>query len=98
MPHDSSSPFALISTPEEIRARFDADVERFSNLETGQTATMDSAFVLDLVSRVAAAATPNARALIDIGCGAGNYTLKYLQQNPDLERVTLVDLSAPMLD
>jgi hypothetical protein len=24
------------STPEEIRARFDKDVERFSNLETGQ--------------------------------------------------------------
>src|SRR5262245_11550706 len=29
------------STPEEIRARFDNDVERFSNLETGQSAAID---------------------------------------------------------
>jgi tRNA (cmo5U34)-methyltransferase len=28
------------STVEEIRARFDHDVERFSNLETGQAATI----------------------------------------------------------
>lgn len=28
------------STVEEIRQRFDADVERFSNLETGQSATV----------------------------------------------------------
>src|SRR5438477_112810 len=39
------------STPEEIRARFDNDVERFSNIETGQTATMDSQLMLDLVTR-----------------------------------------------
>jgi hypothetical protein len=30
------------STLEEIRQRFDADVERFSNLETGQVATIDA--------------------------------------------------------
>ncbi|MEI9973623.1 MAG: methyltransferase domain-containing protein [Ignavibacteriota bacterium] len=36
-------------------------------------------------------------ALLDIGCGAGNYTLKLLQRLP-LTRVTLVDLSRPMLD
>jgi hypothetical protein len=29
------------STVEEIRRRFDADVERFSNLDTGQSATVD---------------------------------------------------------
>ena len=85
------------STPEEIRARFDADVERFSNLETGQTATMDSQLVLDLVTRAAAAATPRARRLLDVGCGAGNYSLKLLQLLPGLE-VTLLDLSRPMLD
>jgi tRNA (cmo5U34)-methyltransferase len=28
------------STVDEIRQRFDADVERFSNLETGQSATL----------------------------------------------------------
>ena len=30
------------STVEEIRQRFDGDVERFSNLETGQSATVDA--------------------------------------------------------
>jgi tRNA (cmo5U34)-methyltransferase len=85
------------STPEEIRARFDADVERFANLETGQTATMDSQLVLDLVTQAAAAATPRARRLLDVGCGAGNYSLKLLQHLPGLE-VTLLDLSRPMLD
>jgi len=35
------------STIEEIRERFDKDVERFSNLETGQQATMDAPLVLD---------------------------------------------------
>jgi len=85
------------STPDEIRARFDADVERFSNLETGQTATMDSQLVLDLVTQAAAAATPRARRLLDVGCGAGNYSLKLLQRLPGMD-VTLVDLSRPMLD
>src|SRR5437762_3438851 len=54
------------STPEEIRARFDADVERFSNLETGQTAMMHSQLVLDLVTRAGTAATPHARRLLDV--------------------------------
>jgi tRNA (cmo5U34)-methyltransferase len=81
----------------EIRARFDADVERFSNLDTGQAATVDAPLVLDLVTQTAAAVTPDARDLLDVGCGAGNYTLKLLQHNPALN-VTLVDLSRPMLD
>ncbi len=85
------------STVEEIRARFDADVERFSNLETGQAATIDSPLCLDLIAQSAAAVTPRARAILDIGCGAGNYTLKLLQAFPDLE-CTLVDLSLPMLE
>src|SRR4051794_34683379 len=85
------------STPEEIRAPFDADVERFSNLETGQTATMDSQLVLELVTRAAAAATPRARRVLDVGAGAGNYSLKLLQALPGLD-VTLLDLSRPMLD
>ena len=82
---------------EEIRARFDQDVERFSNLETGQTATMDSQLVLELVTRAAAAATPGARRVLDVGAGAGNYSLKLLQSLPGLD-VTLLDLSRPMLD
>src|SRR5215475_8679263 len=85
------------STVEQIRERFDHDVERFSNLETGQSATVDAPLSLDLIASVAAAATPSATHLLDIGCGAGNYTLKILERLPNLN-VTLVDLSRPMLD
>jgi tRNA (cmo5U34)-methyltransferase len=81
---------------EEIRDRFDRDVERFSNLETGQTATVDAALVLDLTARSAARTTPAARAMLDIGCGAGNFTLKVLERLPNLD-CTLIDLSANML-
>jgi tRNA (cmo5U34)-methyltransferase len=51
---------------------------------------------MELVTRSAAAVTPNASALLDIGCGAGNYTLRLLQELPNLD-ATLVDLSGPML-
>lgn len=85
------------STPEEIRRRFDNDVERFSNLDTGQSATMDAPVALDLIARAAAAVNPRAERLLDIGCGAGNYTLKLMEFLP-LRAVTLIDLSRPMLD
>jgi tRNA (cmo5U34)-methyltransferase len=85
------------STPGEIRRRFDADVERFSNLETGQSATIDAPLSLELIARAASGVSPEASALLDIGCGAGNYTLKLLQSLP-LKSVTLIDLSRPMLD
>lgn len=85
------------STVEEIRQRFDNDVERFSNLETGQSATVDAVLCLDLVAEAAAAVTPRARDILDIGCGAGNYTLKLLERLPN-RNATLVDLSRPMLD
>jgi tRNA (cmo5U34)-methyltransferase len=85
------------STVEQIRERFDNDVERFSNLETGQSATIDAPLTLDLIASVAAATTPSATHLLDIGCGAGNYALKLLRRLPNLN-VTLVDLSKPMLD
>lgn len=85
------------STVDEIRARFDAEVDRFSVLETGQSATMDAPLVLDLITAAAAGVTPTAKRLLDVGCGAGNYTLKLLQRIPNLD-VTLIDLSQPMLD
>src|SRR5262249_45024862 len=85
------------STVDEIRRRFDADVERFSNLETGQSATIDAPLVLELISQAAAAATPQAKSMLDVGCGAGNYSLKLLERLPGMD-VTLVDLSAPMLE
>lgn len=84
------------STVEEIRTRFDHDVERFSNLETGQSATIDAPLVLELITQTAARCTPHATDLIDVGCGAGNYSLKMLSQLPNLN-VRLIDLSKPML-
>jgi len=88
---------AMKSTIEQIRERFDHDVERFSHLETGNTAPVDSVLSLELISEAAAAINPNARTLLDVGCGAGNYSLKILERLPGLD-VTLVDLSQPMLD
>jgi tRNA (cmo5U34)-methyltransferase len=84
------------STVEEIRDRFDNEVERFSNLETGQSATIDAPLVLDLITAAAAVVCPQAQASLDIGCGAGNYTLKLLEKLPNLN-ATLIDLSANML-
>jgi tRNA (cmo5U34)-methyltransferase len=58
---------------------------------------MDAPLVLDQVTAVAAAVTPGAMRLLDVGCGAGNYSLKMLQRIPDLN-LTLIDLSLPMLE
>lgn len=84
------------STIEEIRNRFDHDVERFSNLETGQQTIIDAALTLELTTSAAFYVKPDAVNLLDIGCGAGNYTLKMLEKIPDLN-CTLIDLSMPML-
>src|SRR3954468_20111839 len=73
------------SSADEIRQRFDADVERFSDLDTGQSATVDSPLAMALVAEAAAATTPHARHALDVGCGAGNYTLKLLERLPDLD-------------
>ena len=49
------------STPDEIRARFDLDVERFANLETGQSATIDAPLVLELITQAAMVTRPGGR-------------------------------------
>lgn len=85
------------SSVEEIRERFDRDVERFSNLETGQSATIDAPLCMELVVEAASAVTPGARSLLDIGCGAGNYAVKLLERLQDADAM-LIDLSRPMLD
>jgi tRNA (cmo5U34)-methyltransferase len=85
------------STVEEIRQRFDADVERFSKLETGQQAAMDAPVILDVVARSAACHLRPQGRLLDLGCGAGNFTLRVLSQVSPLDCV-LVDLSQPMLE
>lgn len=98
------------STVEEIRTRFDGEVERFSNLETGQVATVDATLAMRLVAAAAVAVTPQATHLLDVGCGAGNYSLKWIETraaaaresgsnwSPQELHLTLVDLSRNMLD
>lgn len=85
------------STTSEIRERFDKDVERFSNLETGQTSTIDANVSLELLTEAAKRIKPDSVHVLDIGCGAGNYTLKMLSKLPGLH-CTLIDLSQPMLN
>jgi tRNA (cmo5U34)-methyltransferase len=84
------------SSIDEIRNRFDKDVDRFSNLDTGQQTTIDAAITLDLITAASFYMNPGAYSMLDIGCGAGNYTLKMLERIPDLN-CTMIDLSMPML-
>jgi len=84
------------SSPETIRRNFDQQVERFSNLETGQTTAVDSPLCMELVSRSAFLLNPNAKRVMDLGCGGGNYAVKIASVLPDVE-CTLIDLSANML-
>lgn len=85
------------STVEEIRERFDNDTERFSNLDTGQLSTIDAKISLELITEASKRIAPKAENLLDIGCGAGNYSLMMLLKMPHLN-CALVDLSKPMLD
>jgi tRNA (cmo5U34)-methyltransferase len=85
------------STVEEIRRRFDAETDRYVNLETGQVSAVDAVLAMSLVAEAAAVTTPHATHLLDVGCGGGNYTLKLLERMPSLN-VTLIDLSQSMLD
>jgi tRNA (cmo5U34)-methyltransferase len=85
------------STIGQIRERFDNDVERFSKLETGQQATIDAPLVLEIVAQTAATNLQPHGRLLDLGCGAGNFTLSVLSRVSSLD-CTLVDLSRPMLE
>ncbi len=91
------TPLENKSSIEEIRKRFDTDVERFSNLETGQSATIDAPLAMELITQAAVKITPNIRRVLDIGCGAGNNTLKLSQYASPFD-CDLIDLSLPMLE
>ena len=84
------------STVEDIRQRFDKDVERFSKLETGQETIVDASLLMELVTTAALRCSPQAKRVLDIGCGAGNNTLKLLQSKETLD-CDLLDLSPVML-
>ena len=83
------TPLDRKSTTDEIRDRFDSDVDRFSCLETGQVATVDAPLAMELITLAATQATTPIRTVLDIGCGAGNNTLRLRQQ---LDRDFDVDL------
>ncbi|WP_083891953.1 class I SAM-dependent methyltransferase [Echinicola vietnamensis] len=86
------------STIAEIEKRFDSDVDRFSNIETGQSSTVDALFNMELITDGIAQLYPNLTQLLDIGCGAGNFSVKLLSKVLAPTNVTLADLSQPMLD
>lgn len=93
----SLNPLAAKSTVDEIRQRFDDDVARFSVLETGQAATIDAPLAMELITQAAIASTPQIGRVLDIGCGAGNNTIKLRQAFGRDFDVDLLDLSLPML-
>jgi len=85
------------STIDEIRTRFDEDVERFTQLETGQTATIDAPLAMSLMTHAAVSCTSPIQRVLDIGCGAGNNTLKLREVLGHDFHADLLDLSEPML-
>ncbi len=85
------------SSIQEIEQRFDKDVARFSNLDTGQLTTLDAKFNMELITEGILRTHPNVEHVLDIGCGAGNYDISLLHRKSPLH-ITLSDLSQPMLD
>ena len=88
---------AAKSTVGDIAERFDGDVERFSNLETGQSATIDAPLSMQLMTEAAVRLTPHIQRVLDIGCGAGNNTLKLREVYGRPFASDLLDLSGSML-
>lgn len=84
------------SSVNEIRERFDNDVDRFANLDTGQQAVIDAKIMLELITLLSVRIAPNASRILDIGCGAGNNTIRIVREKPGIN-CDLLDLSMPML-
>ena len=80
----------------EIGRYFNGEVERFSDLARGQSSIKDARLMMDLLAEAASVLVPEARGLLDIGCGAGNQTLNLLRMFPAAD-CTLLDISPAML-
>ena len=85
------------STPEDIRQKFNLLVERYSNLDEGQNTAVDSPLIAGLIAKTVSEIHPDAESVMDIGCGAGNYSLRIAGYLPKAN-FTLVDLSEKMLE
>ena len=96
--HPYRTPLSEKSSVETIRERFDGDVERFASLDTGQAAVVDAPLMMELITQAAVAATQPISRVLDIGCGAGNNTIRLRQLTDRPFDATLIDLSQPMLD
>ena len=83
-------------TVAEIGSYFNGEVERFSDLAKGQASIKDARLMMDLLAETAQVLVPEARNILDIGCGAGNQTLNLLRVFPDAG-CTLLDISPAML-
>lgn len=93
-----ATPLTDKSTPDAIRQRFDRHVDNFSNLEIGQRTAIDAPLMMELIAQAAVVSTPAIGSVLDIGCGAGNNTLRLRQQLENDIDITLVDLSQAMVD
>jgi len=87
---------AYKKTAAEIGSYFDGEVERFSDLARGQLSIKDARLMMDLFAETAPVLLPDARKILDIGCGAGNQTLNLLRVFPAAD-CTLLDISPAML-
>jgi tRNA (cmo5U34)-methyltransferase len=58
---------------DEIRQRFDADVERFTNLETGQSATVDAPLAMALIATGPSVGVSNATWIMRVCVGSVNH-------------------------
>ncbi|HKM92057.1 MAG TPA: methyltransferase domain-containing protein [Prolixibacteraceae bacterium] len=85
------------SSPETIRQNFDQQVERFLNIETGQTTAIDSPLCMELISQAAKLTNPKATRILDLGCGGGNYAVKMATLMPHVD-CTLIDISSNMVE
>jgi len=60
------TPLFQKATNDEIRERFDHDVDRFSNLETGQAATIDASLSMELITKAAVTTTRSIKRVFDM--------------------------------